>query len=180
MLIACIFAYSILSAITFSLILENDLHPAVWNALREMSLLATQWVITRTYISAAFEATSVLDIKIYFDKKTYKRNAKEFNSGLASADIVVLVMIVIITALYIFSGPDQDMIYFVAKYLELVTVMAFLLAWAWTLVKLFKQIKNSEQLVPNLSVFKTHGVLLSLYVVFYLVQTILAQIALKM
>jgi hypothetical protein len=50
--------------------------------------------------------------------------------------------------------------------------MACMLGWSWTLVRLYRDVVHSENLLPNKSVFKLHGSLL----VAYLLLNILSQI----
>ena len=42
-----------------------------------------------------------------------------------------------------------------------------LFAWAWTLIRLYKDIKHSEKLLPNKRIFILHGSLLTIYLLLY-------------
>ena len=48
-----------------------------------------------------------------------------------------------------------------------------LFAWAWTLIRLYKEIEHSEKLLPNKHIFILHGSLLILYLlIFTLIQVV--------
>ena len=44
-----------------------------------------------------------------------------------------------------------------------------MLAWAWTLVRLYKDVRQSKKLLPNKGIFKLHGWLLAAYLLIFLV-----------
>ncbi len=48
-----------------------------------------------------------------------------------------------------------------------------MLAWAWTLIRLYKEIENSEKLLPNKGVFTLHGSLLAVYLLLYALTDVL-------
>jgi hypothetical protein len=52
-----------------------------------------------------------------------------------------------------------------------------LLAWAWTLIKLYKDTENSEKLLPNKHLFTFHGSLLAVYFLLYALSNALDYLA---
>ena len=54
-----------------------------------------------------------------------------------------------------------------------------LAAWAWTLFRLYRDVKHSRKLLPDKNIFILHGSLLTAFLVIYLVQTVTLQIGEK-
>ena len=50
------------------------------------------------------------------------------------------------------------------------------LLWGWSLIKLYKDIKDSRKLLPRVGVFKLHGYLLGTWLILYIVSILLLQI----
>ena len=48
-----------------------------------------------------------------------------------------------------------------------------MLAWAWTLIRLYKDIEHSEKLLPNKRIFILHGSLIGGYLVLYALSLIM-------
>jgi hypothetical protein len=48
-----------------------------------------------------------------------------------------------------------------------------MLVWAWTLTRLYKDIKHSEKLLPNKRIFVMHGSILTAYLLLRLVVIVL-------
>jgi hypothetical protein len=41
-------------------------------------------------------------------------------------------------------------------------------AWGWTLLNLYKNVTNADKILPKKNIFKLHGSLISLFLVFFL------------
>ena len=54
-----------------------------------------------------------------------------------------------------------------------------LAAWAWALFRLYRDVKHSRKLLPDKNIFILHGSLLTAFLVIYLVQTVIQQVAEK-
>jgi hypothetical protein len=52
-----------------------------------------------------------------------------------------------------------------------------MIAWTWTLVRLYKDIKHAEKLLPNKRLFKIHGILLAIYMVLSVLNQVILVIA---
>ena len=64
-------------------------------------------------------------------------------------------------------------LYFIANYSYQALLWGMLIAWAWSLFRLYRDIKHSEKLLPDKQIFILHGGLLTGYLIIYLVYTIL-------
>lgn len=83
-----------------------------------------------------------------------------------AANVAVLALVLVLTAAGFFAEPTPGNKWIIAiDYTQLGLFWAFMIAWAWTLVKLYRDIKHSKKLLPNKRVFKLHGFLLFAFAV---------------
>ena len=101
------------------------------------------------------------------EKDTYIKSAaklikaERFRCCLTIANAIILLLILVISA-SIFFGIRRYSIKLLAigTYSTLVLQVGCLLAWSWTLIRLYRDIKHSEKLLPNKHIFILHGTLL--------------------
>jgi branched-subunit amino acid ABC-type transport system permease component len=72
-----------------------------------------------------------------------------------------------------FGGRGKVKFWIIAVNGTLVFQTACMLAWSWTLVRLYKDIEHSEKLLPNKRIFILHGSLLVAYILIFVIQLIL-------
>ena len=67
--------------------------------------------------------------------------------------------------------------YFTGYYMSLSFVSVCTIIWGYTLIRLYKDVKTSEKLLPNKKLFFLHGSLLSLYLILLLTGILMQRIA---
>ena len=108
------------------------------------------------------------------NKDTYIKSAAElvsvdrFRCCLTTANIGISILILLIFA-SIYYGVQKGLLWLVgiANILTIAFQLGCLFAWAWTLIRLFKDVKNSDKLLPNKGVFIFHGLLLTVYLTLF-------------
>ena len=89
---------------------------------------------------------------MFVKKETYIKSApvllevEKFKCRLIAANIGASILILLISFLRLF-----------------IFQVGCLIAWAWTLMRLYKDIQHSEKLLPKKRIFKLHGYLLTAY-----------------
>ncbi len=122
------------------------------------------WIITITYIKTSLETRMLLNKDTYLksaDEMVFVRN---FRCYLTIANISASILIIAISAFF-------SIVYFyyrlklqlIAEYAVLFYQLLCSVAWAWTLIRLYKDITHSEKLLPNKRIFFIHGSLLTIY-----------------
>lgn len=76
----------------------------------------------------------------HFDKQ--KRCLVYFN-------VATLTLIVGITVMGYFGSASYTTLYFIWQYSTIALLMFFEIAWGVTLIKLYREVKNSQKLLPN-------------------------------
>jgi len=64
---------------------------------------------------------------------------------------------------YFKDDPNYNTLLFVSNNSNSFFQAGCLFAWAWTLIRLYKDFKGTEKLLPKKRVFILHGVLLTLF-----------------
>jgi len=104
------------------------------------------------------------------DKNTYIRSAAElvsvdrFRCFLTTTNVIISILILLISITAYFGVKhDEHKLHLVTFYSSLFLQIGCLFAWAWILIRLYKDIEHSEKLLPNKRIFILHGSLLSVY-----------------
>jgi hypothetical protein len=124
--------------------------------------MLVHWLITQTYIKVAFETKQLVNPEVYLGNRKHLADVKKFRRCMKIINMVVILVIIVIGVV---MSSENDKISLIAFYCMDVLLWSFMLAWAWTLVKLYRGVKNSKKLLPNKNVFLLHGSLLTLYLV---------------
>ena len=108
-------------------------------------------------------------------------SVRKFRCWLTLANILVTILILVITACEYFGDTYQ--------YLRLLTVSDYssvtfqflcMIAWTWTLIRLYRNIEHSEKLLPKKRLFILHGSLLTGYLLLFALDQILVCVALNL
>lgn len=108
--------------------------------------------------------TRILLNKDTYLKSTYKLiRAVRFRRCLNITNIIISLLILLISAsLYFAIRRGSTVLLKIGTLSTLVFQVGCLIAWSWTLIKLYKDIKHSEKLLPKKIIFKLQGALLGL------------------
>lgn len=118
-----------------------------------------------TYLRVAYQYNQAVD-------PSDKVGLERWKSRLTIANIVVIILIIINTAVWIAwfaRGTGYDPIYWVAVYYTAFLVFAFLLAFILTLEKLYYEMKRHPGTLPNKNIFVTLATLLTSFCVSFLI-----------
>ena len=119
-------------------------------------------------------------------KDTYIKTASElvsvgrFRCCLTTVNIGIILLILLI-AMTVYFGLllESNKLYLDGNISTIVFQVGCLLAWAWTLIRLYKDIEHSDKLLPNKFIFKLHGYLITAYLFLYSLVEIITYTALK-
>ena len=140
---------------------------------------ACHWIVTATYLRVALETKllipkdteeNVKDKLDYVNRLRFLFNA--VNTFVASLIVALSV------CYYLALVRESNLLKQIALTSSLVFQMACVLAWGCTLIKIYREVKQTKKLLPNKRVFTLHGCLLILYLVFYSAERILTHCAL--
>lgn len=73
------------------------------------------------------------------------------------------------------SDTHESWMYLSGAYLLFLIETACMIAWGWTLWKLYRDVKNAQQLLPNKRIFQLHASVLVLYLIVFLAYIIAVQ-----
>jgi hypothetical protein len=122
------------------------------------------WIITITYIKTSLETRMLLNKETYLksaDEMVFVRN---FRCYLATANISASIVIIAISAFFSIADFYESVkLLLIANGAAVVFELLCSFAWAWTLIRLYKDITHSEKLLPNKRIFFIHGSLLTIY-----------------
>ena len=109
------------------------------------------------------------------NKDTYIKSADEmvfvrnFRCYLATANIFASILVIAISAVFSIAGfYDRVKLVSIANIAAVVFELVCSVAWAWTLIRLYKDIAHSEKLLPKKRIFLIHGSLLTIYFLIWL------------
>ncbi len=119
-------------------------------------------------------------------KDTYLKSASElesvnlFRCCFTFANITISIMIILISiTLYLAVVLNSKVLIAVTDNSTLVFQFVFMLAWALTLINLYRDIKHSDKLLPNKRMFLLHGCLLTSYLFIYASNLIMIHVAIN-
>ena len=122
------------------------------------------WIITSTYIKVSFETRMLIDKNTYIKSAAELVKVDRFRCFLTTSNVIISVLILLISITAYFGVIlDKHMLHLVTVYSSFVLQIGCLFAWAWILIRLYKDIEHSEKLLPNKRIFILHGSLLSVY-----------------
>ena len=132
------------------------------------------WIITATHIKVSFETRTLIVKNTYIKTATEVVSVDRFRCCLTITNVVIsiLILLVAITA-YFGILLDSSTLLSVANNSTLVFSAGCLLTWAWTLIRLYKDIKQSEKLLPKKRILILHGSLLTRYLLISVLSQIL-------
>ena len=114
----------------------------------------------------------MLDPDIYFNDKRKLDNVDRFRQKMKLANVLVGISIVVASVSVGIGENTDNAIYYAGSYFLYGMQIAFLLIWAWTLIKLYKEIKHSKRLLPDKRVFILHGILLGFVMALSILYTV--------
>jgi len=131
------------------------------------------WIITATYLKVSFETRMLLNKNTYISTAVDLVQVDRFRCCLTTFNVLISILILLIAISLYFGGRyliehyEFNVFYTVAINSSLVLQIGCLLAWAWTLMRLYKDFKYTDKLLPNKRIFILHGSLLTLYLFLY-------------
>lgn len=124
------------------------------------------WFITHLYVKVSYETRQLLDPEVHFNDEGKIQEVYKFRSRLEIINKLVLFLIGLITLGFI-VGANHTTVEFITAYTELTLLLVFLGVWAWTLFKLYSDVKNSQKLLPDKKIFAIHGALLFAFLLLF-------------
>ncbi len=122
------------------------------------------WIITSTYIKVSFETRMLIDKNTYIKSAAELVKVDRFRCFLTTSNVIISVLILLISITAYFGVIlDKHMLHLDTVYSSFVLQIGCLFAWAWILIRLYKDIEHSEKLLPNKRIFILHASLLSVY-----------------
>ncbi len=122
------------------------------------------WIITITYIKTSLETRMLLNKDTYIKSADVMVFVRNFRCYLVTANVSASILIIAISAFYsIAVFYDRANFEWIANVASNVFELLCSFAWAWTLIRLYKDISYSEKLLPNKRIFLIHGSLLTIY-----------------
>ena len=164
LLLLNILLYSIASFALIYLALYQHIDGNYLDALQLAFCNFCHWIVTIVYIKTSIETRMLLNKDTYVKSAYEMVSVRNFRCYVTTANIFASILIIAISATMclalFFQYPKLFSIaYSVAIFFRFLCSVA----WAWTLIRLYKDIKHSEKLLPNKRVFFIHGSLLTLY-----------------
>lgn len=175
LLLISIFIYSAASSVYYYLLVTFQRYNAILDTVWLTSDNFCHLIITATYIKVAFET------RMLIRKDTYIQSVDEimalvdkFRCCFTTTNIFILILIVVISAsVYFGARIGSPILFSLANILTIVFQFGCLLAWTLTLIRLYKDIKHSEKLLPNKRIFILHGSLLASYLFLYVLYQVI-------
>lgn len=99
------------------------------------------------------------------------------NRRLTIAHVAVAIYLVVVFAFEFWYRDPHSVVWQILNWVALVYLSACLIAWVVTLIKLYRDVKQSEKVLPNKRVFILHGVVLSAFVLAYALRSIVFTVA---
>ena len=118
----------------------------IWN----FSSNFCHWIITATYIKVSFETRMLINKNTYIKTATELVPVDRFRCCLTTTNVLILILILLIAiTAYFRILLNSSTLISILNNSTFVFQVGCLLAWAWTLIRLYKDIKHSEKLLPN-------------------------------
>lgn len=164
----------------FVYIFEQKRLAAIPQAIQLVGDNFGQWIITVTYIKVSFETRMLLDKDTYFKSAADLVAVQKFKCWFTVSNVLGSLLILFF-ALTIYFGLHKDIakLLYVSDLMQLSFQFLCLLAWGLTLIRLYRDIKNSEKLLPNKRLFTFHGLSLATYLLLYALADLLAYLGEK-
>ena len=139
----CIYSSSGLLFIYLILTLQRE--PSFLVAIYSAAGNFCHWIITTTYIQVSFETKQLLNKDTYIKASTELVSVEKFRCCLITANVVISLLILLIAiTIYFAYYLGSAMLYAVGADAIIVFQLGSMLAWAWTLIKLYRDINHSE------------------------------------
>ena len=136
------------------------------------------WIIAVTHIRASFETRMLLNKNTYEWISKVDVSVRKFRCWLTLANIFVTILILVITACEYFGDTYRNLrLLTVSDYSSVTFQFLCMIAWTWTLIRLYNDIKHVEKLLPNKRLFKIHGILLAVYMALSVLNQVILIIA---
>ncbi len=144
LLLISIFVYSVSSLLLNTWLLFQQRYSALLDAVESAASNYCHWIIAATYIQVSFETRMLLKKETYINATAILVHVDKFRRGLSHANIGIILLILIISVTF-FLGTMRasDKVISIANNEILVFQVGCLLAWAWTLIRLYKDIEHS-------------------------------------
>lgn len=131
------------------------------------------------YIKACYRTKQILNPQSYLTDPEKIAQVKRFERCLLFANVAVILFAVGISAMiWVAEDPDTKE-YSIAQYLEGIFFWVCLVIWGLALIKLYRDVKQSEKILPNKRIFVVHGTLLTFFALSYILEQVLFDKALK-
>ena len=173
LLLLCILGYSS-NALAFQIIFIKTAKPsAIFVAIYSAFEVLTHWLISYQYLQVSNETKYLLDIEVLLNDPVKIAEVGRFKKRMRQTHIPVVLLIVALSVLVYFGWVEikegdtsVNYCYIIGSYglLAIIIILTFL--WGRSLIKLYKDTQASEKLLPKQWIFKLHGTLLVLYLVF--------------
>jgi hypothetical protein len=138
------------------------------------------WIIAAIYIKVSFETRMLLKKDTYLKSASELESVNLFRCCFATANITISIFIILISiTLYLAVVLNSKVLIAVTDNSTLVFQFVFMLAWALTLINLYRDIKHSDKLLPNKRMFLLHGCLLTSYLFIYACNLIMIHVAIN-
>lgn len=130
------------------------------------------------YLSVTFQTDALLDKDVILNNQDKIETVYRQKKWLLVASIAIVLLCLANAAMavvgfgYIYHkrGPTLML---ASEYITVGLIFIFLLIWAIALCQLYSKVKNTDNLLPNKTIFALHGMSLILLVLFSLLSTIL-------
>ena len=91
----------------------------------------------------------MVNAKVYLDQPEKMAQVDSQRKGMLIANIVMILLIAANTVMFFLAGGNyQGTLFIFADYSFQVLLWGMLIAWAWSLFRVYKDIKHSEKLLP--------------------------------
>lgn len=176
-----ILVYSVGNFIGMLILLKTNVYAVITGTIAGVGGMTTHWIITYTYIVVAFETKQMLSQETYENNPESTAKVDSFRKTMFIANVCVFAFIAMLTICWLIMGDNlQGTFYFILSYAYQAFMWGMLIAWVASLIKLYRDVKHSEKLLPDKKNFIWHGSLLALYLTLSLAAVIISQIADKM
>ena len=142
--------------------------------------MLAHWMITYSYIQVAFETRQLLNPRVYSSSREQLTRVTRFKRCMLGVSALVVLLIVGDSAcLFLGYVLEDDVLISVADHVYTGLLATFMMLWACTLFKLYRDVKSSSTLLPAKRVFQMHGGLLVAYLAIIIAGNITYRIYLK-
>lgn len=173
LLLLCILGYSSNALAWQIIILKTNKPSSILVAIYSAFEVLTHWLISHQYLQVSYETKYLLDIEVLLNDPVKIAEVGRFKKRMRLSHIPVVLLIVALSVLVYFGWQDikqqtasVNYCYIIGSYGLLSMIVVLTILWGRSLIKLYRDTQASEKLLPKKSIFKVHGTLLVLYLVF--------------